>query len=190
MSIDPEEVCRVMRNAPGKLLVIIGKPRAGKTRFALDIVASFPLTARPLAVLLFAPGSYKRTLIRRLKAIWSPDRLRSVPLFVDTAPRLWPIEIWLAVRRIDAVPHRPRERLGLIIANDLHRIGGRSYAQKVSDFKMIAREIGLPVIVLARPHPSLTAALRHERVASITLPRAQSRARKAVALTRRRRISD
>ena len=152
------------------IVVVIGKPRMGKTRYALDIAASFTLDARPIPVLLLAPGSNRKALLRRLKATWKPARLRAAPLFVDTAPRLWPVQMWFRAWQVDRTLRRRGARLGLIIVDDFHCIGGRSHAQRLSDCKILAREMGLPVIVLARPHPSLTAALRQERVASITLP--------------------
>ncbi|OGR40688.1 MAG: hypothetical protein A2X35_09275 [Elusimicrobia bacterium GWA2_61_42] len=165
---------------PAQLVVVIGAPGIGKTRYALSIAASLTLTSRPLPVLFFAPGTDKRALLRRLIAAWRParlplptaraQRLRTAPLYFNNAPRLWPLEIWSHARQLDSRLRRQGERLGLILVDDLHRIGGRSYAHKVSDFKILAREMGLLIIVLARPHPSLAAALRRERVASTTLP--------------------
>lgn len=166
----PRAVLRADELPMSNLVVIIGTHGAGKTQLALSIAASLTLTACPLPVLLFASGADKRTLMRRLSAAWKPARLRAASLFVKTTPRLWPVEIWLAARRIERALNKHKARLGLIIVDGLHHVGGRNYAQKVSDFKILAREMGLAIVILARPHPSLTVALRQERIASIPLP--------------------
>lgn len=158
-----------------QLVVVLGEPGTGKTRYALSIAASMALMSRPLAVFLYAPGADRRTLLRRLVETWRPvrlpalrarlKRLRAAPLKVETHPRLWPLDLWIAARKV--------RRLGCLIVDDLHRAGGRSYAQKVGDFKILARELSCLVLVLSRPHPSLSRALRRERVASTTLQRIQ-----------------
>lgn len=161
--------------APGhnaaQFVVVIGEAGAGKTRYALSIAGSLALMSRPLPVLLYAPGVSRRALLSRLIETWKPvqlpllrartKRLRSAPLFIETRPRLWPLDLWIAARKV--------KNLRCLIVDDLHCAGGRSYAQKVSDFKILARELRCLIVVLAKPHPSLSRALRTEQVAFTTL---------------------
>lgn len=176
--------------APGhnaaQFVVVIGEHGSGKTQYALGIAASLALMSRPLPVLLYAPGADKRVLMRRLIETWKPvglptlrartRRLRIARLFVETRPRLWPLELWMAARDLDRRLRRRGSRLRLILIDDLHRMGGRSYAQRISDLKQLARQhfAGVSVIALARPHPSLIRAIRTERVASTSLPASEN----------------
>lgn len=162
---------RARRHNTVQLVVVIGEAGAGKTRYALSIAGSLALMSRPLPVLLYAPGADKRVLMRRLIETWKPvqllllrartKRLLSAPLFIETRPRLWPLDLWIAARKV--------KNLRCLIVDDLHRAGGRSYAQKVSDYKILARELRCLVVILARPHKALSKAIRRERAAWTTL---------------------
>lgn len=154
-----------------QIAVVIGKRGAGKTWHALNIAASLTLIKHPLPVLLFAPGADKLVLLNQLRAVWKSSELRAAPLFIETTPRLWPVEMWLIARRIDRALHRRGTRLGLIIVDDLHRIGGLSYDHRLSDLAFLARDLGRFIIVLSRPHRALTLSIRRQRVEHVAIAR-------------------
>lgn len=166
---------------PPRLIVVIGKPGAGKTRFALATTASLALSSRPIPVWLYAPGADRRSLIRRLVKQWRPSglptirsrvaRLRAAPVFAETRPRLGSVEMWLAARRVDRALQRRGTRLGLIIVDDLSQMGSRSYDRKLENLTHIARDLERFVIALARPHPSLMRSLERQRVRYVVIER-------------------
>lgn len=163
------------------IVVIIGKPGSGKTRFAIATTASLALSSRPVPIWLYAPGADRRSLLRRLVAAWRPvrlptlrarlARLRASPIFAETAPGMGSVEMWLALRRVDRALQRRGARLGLIIVDDLARMGGRSYEHRVENLKLIARDLGRFVIALARPHPSLMRSLERQRIRYVVIER-------------------
>ena len=113
---------------------------------------------RETPALLFSLGVRKRVILRRLIVALTSTHYASLDkpesllrrldraLYVNTRPTLGTVEVWLNCRRIDAQLRRRGKRLSLIALANLRRITGQ---RKLLNIEALAKEIKLPVIVLA-----------------------------------------
>ena len=161
------------------LIIIAGRPAMGKTALALNVALN-ACKASEKPVLMFSLEMSKDQLTRRLLAyeamvnatkLKSPNRLttedwrgltdaasmlHSLPLHIDDASVLTPLDIRARARRIAA-----KSGLGLIIIDYLQlmraTVGGRrkeSREQEVAEIsrslKALAKELDVPVVALSQ----------------------------------------
>ncbi|MDA2915312.1 replicative DNA helicase [Nitrospinae bacterium AH_259_B05_G02_I21] len=159
----------------GDLIIIAGRPSAGKTAFVLNI-AQHAASAKGIGVAIFSLEMSKSQLGIRLlcsearisstklrtgrlsKKDWGPlslaaGNLAEVPIFIDDTAVMTDLEIRAKSRRIMA-----EQNIGLIIVDYLQLVRGRdrheSRHQEVSDvtrsLKALAKELDVPVIAVSQ----------------------------------------
>ncbi|MDV2504376.1 MAG: replicative DNA helicase [bacterium] len=159
----------------GDLIIIAGRPSAGKTAFVLNI-AQHAASAKGIGVAIFSLEMSKSQLGIRLlcsearissnklrtgrlsKKDWGPlslaaGNLAEVPIFIDDTAVMTDLEIRAKARRIKA-----EKNIGLIIVDYLQLVRGRdrreSRHQEVSDvtrsLKALAKELDVPVIAVSQ----------------------------------------
>ncbi|MGH9017966.1 MAG: replicative DNA helicase [Acidimicrobiales bacterium] len=159
----------------GNLVVVGARPAMGKTSFALGIVSHAAVQAR-VPVLLFSLEMSHLELTQRmlcseagvdatrmrnghlLESDWprisnAIGRLGDAPIYIDDNPNVTVMDIRAKSRRLKA-----RSGLGLVVVDYLQLMSGRSRAEnrqvEVSEIsrglKVLARELGIPVIALSQ----------------------------------------
>ena len=160
---------------PSNLIVVGARPGAGKTSFALGVVAHAAMEAHT-PVLLFSLEMSHEEITRRLlsgearvdarrlqngrlqeqdwpKISHAIGRLGEAPVFIDDNPNITVMDIRTKARRL-----KSREGLGLIVIDYLQLMSGRSNAEnrqvEVSEMsrklKILARELEVPVVALSQ----------------------------------------
>ncbi|HEX9530684.1 MAG TPA: replicative DNA helicase [Acidimicrobiales bacterium] len=160
---------------PSNLVIVGARPGAGKTSFALGMVAHaamegnvptlmFSLEMSHLELtqrLLCAEARVDATRMRNgrlLDSDWPKishaiGRLGEAPIFIDDNPNITVMDIRAKARRL-----KSREGLGLVVVDYLQLMSGRSTAEnrqvEVSEIsrglKILARELNLPVVALSQ----------------------------------------
>ncbi len=166
---------------PGDLIIVAGRPSMGKTSFAMNIAEYVAMkTAEPIAVfsmempgeqiamrLLSSMGRINQQKLRsgRLEdSDWprltsAVSMLSEAPLYIDDTPALSPTELRARSRRL----MREHKGLGLIVVDYLQLMqspGSReNRTTEISEIsrslKALAKELGVPMIVLSQLNRSL-----------------------------------
>lgn len=168
---------------PGDMVVLAARPSMGKTAFAINIaehvalneqlpvaIFSMEMGAAQLAVRIV--GSIGRIDQGRLRTgkltdeewprlIEAIERLRSVNLHIDETPGLTPTELRANARRLA----RQCGKLGLIVVDYLQLMSGSGSSSEENratelgeisrGLKMLAKELGCPVIALSQLNRSV-----------------------------------
>ncbi|HXW78339.1 MAG TPA: replicative DNA helicase [Acidimicrobiales bacterium] len=165
---------------PSSLVIVGARPSMGKTSFALGL-AAHAAVERSLPVLLFSLEMSHLELTQRLlcsearvdssrmrngklhesdwpKIVQAIGKLGEAPLFIDDNANLTVMEIRAKARRL-----KSREGLGLIVVDYLQLMSGHGPAEnrqvEVSEIsrglKILARELGVPVVALSQLSRSL-----------------------------------
>ena len=159
---------------PSSLVIVGARPGAGKTSFALGMVAHaamegqvptlmFSLEMSHLELtqrLLCAEARVDATRMRNgrlLDSDWPKishaiGRLGEAPIYIDDNPNITVMDIRAKARRL-----KSREGLGLVVVDYLQLMSGRSSAEnrqvEVSEIsrglKILARELNVPVVALS-----------------------------------------
>jgi replicative DNA helicase len=159
---------------PSNLVIVGARPAAGKTSFALGIVAHAAMEARE-PVLFFSLEMSHLEITQRLLCAeakvdssrmrngklhdsdWSKishaiGRLGEAPIFIDDNPNLTVMDIRAKARRL-----KSREGLSLVVVDYLQLMTGRQAENRqveVSEIsrglKILARELEVPVIALSQ----------------------------------------
>lgn len=124
-----------MTTKTGRLLFKTISRTTNPLPLALAVASQYSSMNRP--VLLVAPGEHR-----------IPKAPRTVRLLRVVRP--WVLDIWLDARRMTPAPE-------LLVIADLTRIGGRSTARKLDELRLLAREMDILVVVLARRTPTVAA---------------------------------
>jgi replicative DNA helicase len=160
---------------PSNLVIVGARPAAGKTSFALGMVAHagmeaqipvlfFSLEMSHLEItqrLLCAEARVESSRLRNgrlLESDWPKishaiGRLGEAPIYIDDNPNLTVMDIRAKSRRL-----KSREGLGLVVVDYLQLMSGRMSAEnrqvEVSEIsrglKILARELELPVVALSQ----------------------------------------
>lgn len=147
-----------------ELTVISGWPETARLGLAFELMTRLVMRERPIQVVFFALRLSRRAIVRRFTVNTSGGKLRSCsssaprtprtlwqgPIYIKPRRRLPVLEMWFIARRLDRELRATGKRLGLIFIDDLSAIPGRSYARKLEELKLFAREMQVPVVVLAR----------------------------------------
>lgn len=159
---------------PADLVIVAGRPSMGKTALALNIAET--AAASGYRTLIFSLEMSKELLVNRLissKAGIDANRLRSgqlndgdwgstmaaagaineLPLVVDDRPDITPMDIRATARR-----EHQRNKLGLIVIDYLGlirptqrlQVREREVAEISRSLKALAKELNVPVVVLAQ----------------------------------------
>ena len=163
---------------PGQMIVLAARPGCGKTSFAMNIVSNVATADNEKVVAVFNLEMAKDELIKRLLATNSgvdakiissaynlkPDEINklykaqktisSTHIYLDDTPNISMNEIQLKVRRLQA----KLGRMDLVVIDHMQLIAdsakGRSRYETMTDIsrrvKILAKEIGVPVIVLSQ----------------------------------------
>lgn len=160
---------------PSNLIVVGGRPGMGKTSWALGVAANAAL-AHQVPTLVFSLEMAHREITERLlcsearvdsarmrngrllesdwpKISHAVGRLGDAPIFIDDNPHLTIMEIRAKARRL-----KSREGLGLIVLDYIQLMSGRANAEnrqvEIAEIsrglKVLARELGVPVIALSQ----------------------------------------
>lgn len=160
---------------PSSLVIVGARPGAGKTAFALGLVAHAAMEARK-PVLFFSLEMSHLEITQRLlcsearvessrmrngrlqESDWPKinqaiSRLGEAPIFIDDNPHLTVMDIRAKARRLKA-----REGLSLVVIDYLQLMSGRHNAEnrqvEVSEMsrglKVLARELEVPVVALSQ----------------------------------------
>ncbi len=167
---------------PSALVIVGARPSMGKTSFALGLAAHAAIEKR-LPVLFFSLEMNHLEITQRLlcsearvdssrirngrlheadwpKIVHAIGRLGEAPLYIDDNPNLTVMEIRAKARRL-----KSREGLGLVVVDYLQLMSGRDAAEnrqvEVSEIsrglKILARELGVPVVALSQLSRNLEA---------------------------------
>ena len=164
---------------PGQMIVLAARPGCGKTSFAMNIVSNVATKDPEKVVAVFNLEMAKDELIKRLLATNSgvdakiissaynlkPDEINklykaqktiaSTHIYLDDTPNISMNEIQLKVRRLQA----KLGRMDLVVIDHMQLIAdsaskGRSRYEMMTEIsrrvKILAKEIGVPVIVLSQ----------------------------------------
>jgi len=164
---------------PGEVIVIAARPSVGKTTFAINIarkVSCKPPEKKPVPVAIFSLEMPKEQVSKNLlcaQAGIASDKMRryafdeqdfeivrdaarslqTAPLFIDDSPGLTVGELRARARRLY---HRDGVRLFLIDYLQLMQAGSRhdnreqAVAELSRQVKLIARELGVPIVLLSQ----------------------------------------
>lgn len=124
-----------MTRKNGLLLFKILSRRTDPLPFAITAAAQYGMANFP--VILVASNARKDAI-----------RLRSIHLL--NAARPWVLDIWLYARRMTPAPE-------LLVIADLAHLGGRTIGRKLEELKLLARELSIPILVIARRTPAISA---------------------------------
>ena len=171
--IDLDEQLAGLQNS--NLVIVGARPAAGKTSFALNIVAHAAMDAHVPVVffslemshleitqrLLCAEARVDATRMRNGKLLetdWPKishaiGRLGEAPIYVDDNPAITVMDIRAKCRRL-----KSRDGLGLVVIDYLQLMSGRNSAEnrqvEISEIsrglKILARELQVPVIALSQ----------------------------------------
>jgi replicative DNA helicase len=166
---------------PSNLVIVGARPSMGKTAFALGAAAHAAMKGIPVLFfslemshleiaqrLLCAEARVDATRMRNgrlLDTDWGKissaiGRLSEIPLYIDDNPNVTVMDIRAKARRLKA-----SRQLGLVVVDYLQLMTGRSKAEnrqvEVSEIsrglKILARELGLPVVALSQLSRNLEA---------------------------------
>lgn len=168
---------------PGDLIVLAARPSMGKTAFAINIAEHVALNEQlPVAIFSMEMGA-AQLAVRIVGSIGRIDqshlrtgnltdeewprlteaieRLRSVNLHIDETPGLSPTELRANARRLA----RQHGKLGLIVVDYLQLMSGSGNSSEDNratelgeisrGLKMLAKELGCPVIALSQLNRSV-----------------------------------
>jgi replicative DNA helicase len=171
--IDLDEQLAGLQNS--NLVIVGARPAAGKTSFALNIVAHAAMDAHVPVVffslemshleitqrLLCAEARVDATRMRNGKLLetdWPKishaiGRLGEAPIYVDDNPAITVMDIRAKCRRL-----KSRDGLGLVVIDYLQLMSGRNSAEnrqvEISEIsrglKILARELQVPVVALSQ----------------------------------------
>jgi len=166
---------------PSNLVIVGARPSMGKTAFALGAAAHAAMKGIPVLFfslemshleiaqrLLCAEARVDASRMRNgrlLDTDWGKissaiGRLSEIPLYIDDNPNVTVMDIRAKARRLKA-----SRQLGLVVVDYLQLMTGRSKAEnrqvEVSEIsrglKILARELGLPVVALSQLSRNLEA---------------------------------
>ena len=160
---------------PADFIVLAGRPSMGKTALALNI-AQHAAIAEKVPVAVFSLEMSKESLVQRMLCAESKvdsqrvrtgrlsgedytnlargaGHLNTAPIWIDDTAALSPVELRAKVRRLHA-----EEGIGLVIVDYLQLMGGPSRVESrqqeisviSSSLKAIAKEVGVPLLVLSQ----------------------------------------
>jgi replicative DNA helicase len=162
---------------PSDLIIIAARPSMGKTSLALNIAEHAAIVAK-IPTAIFSLEMAREQLVLRMlcsharvsahnvrtgfisekhdfpKLVNAAGKLAAAPIYIDDSPSISVLEMRAKSRRLAA-----REKIGLVIVDYLQLM--RSYSKKVENrqqeiseisrsMKALARELGVPVIVLSQ----------------------------------------
>lgn len=168
---------------PGDLIIVAGRPSMGKTTLALNIAenAAFNTKGEPVPVAVFSMEMGAEQLALRFvsslgqvsqkhlrngrfsDADWpritsAIEMMSAAPLYIDDTPALTPLDLRARARRL-----KRNHNIGLIVVDYLQLMqtgtGSENRATEISEIsrslKALARELGIPVIVLSQLNRSV-----------------------------------
>ncbi|EIQ00875.1 replicative DNA helicase [Opitutaceae bacterium TAV1] len=182
---------------PDELFILSGRPSCGKTALALNIAenVAMPLRGDPVGVLVFSlemPAlaltkrllatrskvsheMLKAGLIKRGGAEWArvesvANELRCASLFIDDQPSPTVMEIRAKARRVHM-----RHGVGLVVVDYLQLVSAldpkalreQQVAEASRGLKALARELGVPVLVLCQLNRSAERENRAPRLSDL-----------------------
>jgi replicative DNA helicase len=160
---------------PGDLVILAARPAMGKTSFALNIAkTAAQKTAEPIAIfslemskeqlakrLIFAEARIDASLLTRgklreddwLRLATSWTEIHKLPLFIDDASLLTPLELRAKCRRLKA-----EHGLGMVVVDYLQLmtsgVRAENRQQEIStisrSMKGLAKELSVPVLALSQ----------------------------------------
>ena len=165
---------------PGEMFVLAARPSIGKTTFALNLAANIALRSRPgehVPVAIFSLEMNTQSLVMRLlcseagigmgeiqdsvlsHSRWNDltqaaETLRKAPIYIDDTGQLDVIELRAKARRL-----KEQHDIQFIVIDYLqlmHGLGGKQsnreqdVAQMSGGIKSLAKELNLPILILAQ----------------------------------------
>jgi replicative DNA helicase len=162
---------------PSDLIIIAARPSMGKTSLALNIAEHAAIVGK-IPTAIFSLEMAREQLVLRMlcslarvnahnvrtgfisekhdfpKLVNAAGKLAAAPIYIDDSPSISVLEMRAKARRLAS-----REKIGLVIVDYLQLM--RSYARKVENrqqeiseisrsMKALARELGVPVIVISQ----------------------------------------